>query len=225
MSVAQLVEDYTITMAIKLMLVRDYIRGLSHLHHHDIMHRDIKPSNLGVSSLHCPRGVIIDLDSATDLLDSTDHLQGTLPFLAPEIIKIKDYHGLHSTPESLPPPPPYSKSVDVWALGLSTIVLWTGKKFSWRSPALSVTETERRNDWVTREKHVRLLDVIKTNRQPTNDEEDWLLTATLSMLEFESTDRATPSALLAYLQRNLSTSRRPSSLETIQLKRKRPLPL
>ncbi|KAI9883666.1 MAG: hypothetical protein M1823_004576 [Watsoniomyces obsoletus] len=220
-SAAQLVDDYTIPTATTLKLLQDFVRGLSHLHGKDVMHRDIKPGNLGVTSIHGPRGVIIDLDSATDELTSTDHRQGTMAFLAPETIDLKEWDKAHPNPES--PPPPYSKSVDLWALGLSTVVLWFGKGFTWRSRILSVTEAEQMDDWVTPEKYIRFLGVIKTKLQPATEEEDWLLQAVLNMMEFKSSDRTTASALLDWLQQRLNAPHRSQSLESLQLKRKRRL--
>ena len=84
------------------------------------MHRDINPNNLAVTSLNDPKGLIIDLDSATTEMFSTDHMRGTLAYLAPEIIQVKE-NKLGS----------YDKKVDVWALGLSAFAIHIGHPIRW----------------------------------------------------------------------------------------------
>ncbi len=85
------------------------------------MHRDINPNNLTVTSLDDPKGIIIDLDSATTEGVSTDHQQGTIPFLAPEIMHLKTHVS------SIP----YDQSVDTWAVALSMWALFSGQPFRW----------------------------------------------------------------------------------------------
>lgn len=104
-----------------LSLSVDFLNGLSFLHNKGIMHRDINPNNLAVTSFNDIRGVIIDLDSATDQQVSRDHYQGTIPYLAPEIISLKQQQSTAA----------YDKSVDVWALGLSLFAMHTGRQFRW----------------------------------------------------------------------------------------------
>lgn len=87
------------------------------------MHRDIKPSNLGIVTWNPPVGVIFDFDSATREETSEDHMQGTLGFLAPEIVALKRWA---VSPNRTVPPSPYGRKVDVWALGISAYVTYTG---------------------------------------------------------------------------------------------------
>lgn len=94
----------------------DYLKGLSFLHENGIMHRDINPN----TSFDYPKGLIIDLDSATTEEMSTDHMQGTLAYLAPEIVDLKSQI-----------PGSYNKSVDIWALGLSAFAIHTGRPLRW----------------------------------------------------------------------------------------------
>lgn len=92
------------------------------------MHRDIKPSNLGVVGITPPKGVIFDLDSATRDETSTDHLQGTLGYLAPEIVELKKWdRDRRAGGTRTLPPPPYGRKVDIWALGLSAYTIYSGK--------------------------------------------------------------------------------------------------
>ena len=110
----------------KLALLKDYVSGLSYLHDQKgMMHRDINPNNLAVVSFTNPKGVILDLDSVTKAGDSTDHMRGTFPYLAPEILRLKNWDGKGAEPA------PYTKSVDIWALGLSMSALYSGQPWRW----------------------------------------------------------------------------------------------
>jgi serine/threonine protein kinase len=53
------------------------------------MHRDIKPENILASAAPI-RGVIIDFGCATWEKTSKDHMKGTIRYLAPEIIALKE---------------------------------------------------------------------------------------------------------------------------------------
>ncbi|KAL8773769.1 MAG: hypothetical protein Q9209_001537 [Squamulea sp. 1 TL-2023] len=122
------INGYTPESITRLALFTDYLSGLSHLHEQlGIMHRDFSPGNLAVTSLQEPRGVILDLDAATTSVTSTDHMKGTLPYLAPEIMALKQWDGAGKQP------PPYEKSIDTWALGLIMYALYTGQLFDWTS--------------------------------------------------------------------------------------------
>lgn len=100
--------------------MNDYLNGLSFLHQKGIMHRDINPNNLAVTSLDNPIGIVIDLDSATSFETSTDHMVGTLAYLAPEVASLKENKtGC------------YDKAIDVWALGLSMVAIHTGQRLRW----------------------------------------------------------------------------------------------
>ncbi len=89
------------------------------------MHRDIKPLNLGVLSFNPPRGVILDLDAATTEETSEDHMQGTVSYLAPEIIELK----MASTSRSNK----YGRSIDVWGLGMSALFALTRQTVNWNN--------------------------------------------------------------------------------------------
>ena len=127
---------YTSDIFAQSTLLVDYLKGLNYLHNQKgVMHRDVNPNNLGVVSADPPRGILLDLDSATREDWSTDHMQGTLPYLAPEIIELKDratqLAGTCSGSGALPGPVPYRNGVDVWAMGLSVFSLYTGHYFNW----------------------------------------------------------------------------------------------
>jgi serine/threonine protein kinase len=86
------------------------------------MHRDIKPSNLAVSSLNPLRAIILDLGCATVATSSTDHMKGTVPYLAPEIMRLKQKR---HTKDSCAKCQPYTSAADIWAMGLSMYQLFT----------------------------------------------------------------------------------------------------
>lgn len=106
-----------------LSLLGDYLNALSYLGD-QLKHRDINPNNLAVTSLVNPTGIILDLDAATNLRYSTDHMKGTLAYLAPEIIDLKASRSQVNLV-------PYERSVDIWALGLNAFALYTGQPFRW----------------------------------------------------------------------------------------------
>lgn len=87
------------------------------------MHRDIKPENLGVLSFGPPRGGILNLDAATTDETSDDHMQGTIFYLAHEIISLKMVST--STSET------YGRSVDIWGLGVSALFAVRRQLVNW----------------------------------------------------------------------------------------------
>ena len=110
-------------MNVKLSLLGDYLNVLSYLDDQLIItHRDINPNNLAVTSLVNHTGIILDLDAAKNSRYSTDHMKGILAYLVPEIIDLKVSRSQLNLVS-------YEKSVDTWALGLSTFALYTGQPF------------------------------------------------------------------------------------------------
>ena len=106
----------------KIALLSDYLCGLSYLHEQKmVMHLDISPGNLAIMSLNNPNGIIIDLDSMVKSNPSYDHDKGTVIYLAPEIIDLKNNKDGK----------PFERSVDVWALGLCMFDLCRSKFLSW----------------------------------------------------------------------------------------------
>lgn len=131
------------------------IRGVERLHSLGIMHRDIKPSNLMVVSLEPLRVVVIDYGCGTLMKLSSDHMSGTLEYLAPEVWNLKcknptnslDSPNVHS--EDM-----YDSSVDVWSLGLSGYQLFFPTSNSWKGE-------------LTRAKHSEILRVLAS--RPNDD--------------------------------------------------------
>ena len=123
-SLENIIRSHTLNLPAQIALLMDYLRGLIYLHDEKgIMHRDIKPDNLGLRTLCPPRGIILDLDSATSEETSGDPGHGTVPYQAPEIINLR-----------LPTKykqPKYGRSVDVWALGVSAFCAVRAKHTRW----------------------------------------------------------------------------------------------
>ncbi|KAJ9641307.1 hypothetical protein H2204_002985 [Knufia peltigerae] len=72
-------------------LTHQYFAALAYMHEErHTMHRDIKPSNLGVQHLEPSHGVLLDLDDAIAAESSTDHQKGTIAYLSPEVVAMKD---------------------------------------------------------------------------------------------------------------------------------------
>ncbi|KAI9826773.1 MAG: hypothetical protein M1826_006568 [Phylliscum demangeonii] len=110
-SLYNVIDGYVPDLHTKRQLLHDYAAGLAYLHDElGLMHLDINPNNLGVTSIENPKGVIIDLDSVTDSLSSSDHMQGTLTFLAPEIVDLKRWEEHGRIGQS---PPPFGREVDM----------------------------------------------------------------------------------------------------------------
>jgi serine/threonine protein kinase len=175
--------------AAKLTLFADYLSGLSYLHDQKgVMHRDISPGNLAVVSFDKPKGIILDLDSATASESSTDHMQGTVPFLSPEIINLKAWK------QEEEPPPPYGKSVDIWALRLNVYALYTDQPFSWGRFALSGARSTK---LVTADLHEEFRRRLRQTIEAAEDSRAAdFLRLIAGMTEFSAEDRISASTAL-----------------------------
>jgi len=85
------------------------------------MHRDIKPANMAVVSLKPPRAVLIDFGCATTEPVSMNHGVGTIPYLAPEVMRLKKGRGGK----------PYDKSMDIWSFAVCAYQLFCKQKWWW----------------------------------------------------------------------------------------------
>lgn len=107
----------------KLGAVHQWLKGLDHFHKHGIMHRDVKPDNLMIEMYDPLRVVIIDYGAASTSPTSCDHMQGTIAYLAPEVMSMK------RQPHN--PSKYYDNRVDIWSLGLCAYQLFLNKPCTW----------------------------------------------------------------------------------------------
>lgn len=190
-SLTEVIRVYQPDFLARTTLLKDFVSGLSFLHDQKhVMHRDINPNNLAIVSFSEPKGIIIDLDSITSSESSMDHMKGTLTYLAPEIITLKNWTRTDSQP------PPYQKGVDIWALGLSMFALHFGQPFRWEyflpspktsSKALTVTPN------LHSEYHKRVRRIEKSSRDTkTAQFVRWIA----QMTEYSAKNRPSASEIL-----------------------------
>lgn len=97
-----------------LSITSDVSKGMSYLHHlHDLYHRDLKPANILLDEHWTAK--IADFGTALsalkeDVAEEDLALQGTPPYMAPEIVEKNDY----------------SPAGDVWAFGCVLVHMGTG---------------------------------------------------------------------------------------------------
>jgi serine/threonine protein kinase len=96
--------------------------AVKYIHEKGVMHRDIKPANILMVASSPISIQLVDFGSATEDLQSLDHMAGTIRYLAPEVIALKNDASQD----------PYSRSMDVWALGLVMYELFYKRGISWR---------------------------------------------------------------------------------------------
>ncbi len=106
----------------RLVIFKQCVDGIAYIHSRDLMHRDIKPGNIIIVSQNPPEARIIDFGQATSEESSTNHMAGTIRYLAPEVMALK--RGQSQTP--------YTNAVDVWGLGLCGYQLFTYQTYLWQ---------------------------------------------------------------------------------------------
>lgn len=121
---------------VRLAVFHQVIKGLAHLHHHGIMHRDLKPTNMMVVSYQPVHAIIIDYGSATFDTTSIDHYCGTIPYLAPEVLKLKYEKNRNLRHDA------YDCRVDVWSMGLSGYQLFFQEACKWEKGVSSAVHKD-----------------------------------------------------------------------------------
>jgi serine/threonine protein kinase len=159
------------------------------------MHRDVKLGNVGVNSLNPPRAFLIDVDATVIAPTSKDHYKGTLQYLAPEIVALKQHR------QPAPMPPPYGHGVDIWALGLCLFALHLNTHFEFKTLARPEDSDEL---VMTLPVYHKLRDLVEQRLQGLeNDTELFLLGMVLRMIEWDSVRRITSSELSSLTQNQL----------------------
>lgn len=185
------IRSYKYDLHAQVALLSDYLNGLSYLHDQKhIMHRDIKLENLGVTAFKNPKGIILDLDSATAENTSNQHWVGTFVYQPPEVKQIRDWNGIGAEPE------PYNKSVDIWALGLSIFALNIHRNWSWaafKPTGMRVPE----NSSVTLDLHTEFHKTLAEGQADIGKPTQILLFGWIEhMTRYASQERASGSELL-----------------------------
>ncbi|KAH8836139.1 kinase-like domain-containing protein [Flagelloscypha sp. PMI_526] len=109
----------------KLPFILQAGHALQHLHSLDIAHGDIKAQNVLVTSDSPSRAVLTDFGLSRPLNGvkgfSTSTLQGTLHFMAPELLQYLVYDGLQYENHQC------TKETDVWAFGMFIVQVYCGR--------------------------------------------------------------------------------------------------
>jgi serine/threonine protein kinase len=119
-------------------LLEQMLEGLAYLHAQGCMHRDLKPENI-LASASPLRAVIIDFGCATWEKTSRDHLKGTIRYLAPEVMALKDSENTPSLQRTLPS---YDLSADIWSMGLTAWELMHGLRVGFKKISRKFHEEE-----------------------------------------------------------------------------------
>ena len=100
-----------------LALVGQVADGLRHAHERGVIHSDLKPANILIADDGRPMILDFNLSLAAGQAVESGGVGGTLPYMAPEHLRIMDGAQLERRPES-----------DIFSLGVVLFELLTGKK-------------------------------------------------------------------------------------------------
>jgi serine/threonine protein kinase len=143
------------------------------------MHRDIKLDNV-LASVQPLQAVIIDFGQATWDKTSSDHMKGTIRYLAPEIIAMK-----HMT---APANATYNQSADIWSMGLTIFEF--------------ICRFKLNQNFITSAAHRNIMSQDHWNKQHASDREVQNLFDLLKqMLAWEPTERITATEALDWINR------------------------
>ncbi|KAL8767883.1 MAG: hypothetical protein Q9194_005864 [Teloschistes cf. exilis] len=203
--------DHTIGAWAQVYLLRDLARGLEHLHNNcGIMHRDISPNNLGIDTCTPPRGVLIDLDRATDEPGSYDWRDMTISCMAPEVMMMK-LEGTDPMAEHLFPC--YERSIDIWALGISPGDMIMGGGYSWNRfgpckhhRAKAIRDAED-SGFATIDRFPGHRDTLTALSQATNNSQIGQLVQLCRMMTaFKVEDRISPERIISVIDKIVAVS-------------------
>ena len=111
--------------------IRQIASGLAHIHDLNILHRDVKPDNFGYRSGSPLHVIILDFGCSDLGPTSSRHNRGTITYLAPEVMRIKD--GVSSEP--------FSFRSDVWSLEVTLVDFLMGKQVHRKLGQTSIYDT------------------------------------------------------------------------------------
>ncbi|KAH9859246.1 hypothetical protein J1614_012220 [Plenodomus biglobosus] len=114
--------------------VHQVASGLAHVHSLSILHRDIKPNNIVYRSTNPVHAVIVDFGCSDPNSKSTRHDRGTMTYLAPEVMRIKDGESSE----------PFSRPSDVWSLGVTLVDFLMSKQFHQQLGRASIYQSFKR---------------------------------------------------------------------------------
>jgi serine/threonine protein kinase len=132
----------------RLVLVAQMLQGLAFIHANGCMHRDIKLENI-LGSAQPLQAVIIDFGHATWDKTSSDHMKGTVRYLAPEIMAMKHMNA--------PANATYDQSADIWSMGLTIFEF--------------VCRFRLNHNFITSSAHRNIMSQDHWNRQHASDQE------------------------------------------------------
>ncbi|KAM0123459.1 hypothetical protein ACHAO1_011288 [Botrytis cinerea] len=161
----------TLPDQVRITIFQQCISGVVFIHQQGVMHRDLKPANIGLLSIDPPKAILLDFGVATRESESNDHYAGTIPYLAPEIIALKN-----GTARRF-----YNKSADIWSLGVTAFQLIYGELRIWTQINKKVYE----------QLHSRLTSTLGDDKKIGNFKQ-----LAAKMMKWESGDRITASQAL-----------------------------
>lgn len=135
------------------------------------MHRDIKPGNIIVVTSFSPNVQFVDFGAATADTQSFNHMAGTIRYLAPEVIALKNKESKI----------PYDRAIDIWGLGLVAYELSCRKFISF--------------DYIIWENFVKLKDRLASTKWVPGDISELIQ----RMLQWSASGRISAAELLQSL--------------------------
>lgn len=203
----------TCTYGLRKVAAFQLISGLDFIHSTSVTHRDIKPNNIVVLS-HDPLHVAY-IDNGSAMLDQTsiDHMQGTIAYLAPEVMRRKRQDEKASATNSATDrnggrpiqqgdsgqgvtsptagdeiaDEPYTNSVDIFSLGLVLYQLILEKPCWWRGG-------------MTEETHMTIIESLRNIPKELyqHSRGDGLTDLIMQMIAWKSIDRPSTKNLLSH---------------------------
>lgn len=160
--------------------IRNVAAGLAYIHSKNILHCDVKPENLAYVSYSPVHVIIIDFGASVMAATSIDHMKGTVLYLAPEVMRLKEL-------KEGDPKESYSFPADMWSLGVTLLEFLEGVKNTraigrsiceeWLATKLLAWVEERKDDQKLRELTQRLLDWEPRRRMTATEVEEFLTPA------------------------------------------------